>query len=137
MEGVQPHPAAQLKHSLCHRESIFSGWETNFLPNSIFKQQVRTKPPPKCLLHAFKGFLPLHLVITAIQICVKRRNNKVVAQDCSASYNGPASCLREKRRAAEKAKAPLARMSPEGRESHPNHGHVQRVPGSGPCTLQR
>lgn len=35
---------------------FFSGQETNFLPNSIFKQQVRTNPPTKCFLHAFRSF---------------------------------------------------------------------------------
>lgn len=81
-----PQSPARLQH-LQHSSNIFYaaakiffwGWEINFLPKSIFKQQVRTNPPTVSF-ELLEAALPLH----GAKLQLRAEQGERWSKDCSA-----------------------------------------------------
>lgn len=104
---------------LCHSENIFSGQEINFLPKSIFKQQVRTNPPTKCFLRALRSFSSS----APCNNCNSQMHRKSETRKWHKTVPpSPGSCLQEESKAVKKVKPPRA----------PWHGWAQAATNATP-----
>ena len=77
VKGFQPQPYSTAQTFFYATMKIFfSGWEINFLPNSFLNSKSEQTRLLKASFMLLEVSVPLHLVIIAIQICIKNEKQQ-------------------------------------------------------------